>query len=75
MAAAMARLRGLTRRMAGDCGLQAGAAGLGMSFEVADVTVMDTRAQVWVLTKVTFTGAAILRRDKAAYEETWIELS
>jgi hypothetical protein len=23
---------------------------------------------------VTFTGAAILRRDKAAYEDTWIEL-
>jgi hypothetical protein len=48
---------------------------LGMSFEVADVTVMDTRARVWILTGVTFTGAAILRRDKAAYEETWIELS
>jgi hypothetical protein len=25
--------------------------------------------------KVTFTGAAILRKDKAAYRETWIELS
>jgi len=24
---------------------------------------------------VTFTGAAILRRDKAAYQDTWIELS
>jgi hypothetical protein len=24
---------------------------------------------------VTFTGAAILRRDKAAYRDTWIELS
>jgi hypothetical protein len=47
---------------------------LGMSFEVADVTVMDTRAQVWILTHVVFTGAAILRRDKAAYEDTWIEL-
>jgi hypothetical protein len=46
-----------------------------MSFEVADVTVMDTRAQVWILTHVTFTGAAILRRDKAAYEDTWIELA
>jgi hypothetical protein len=23
---------------------------------------------------VTFTGAAILKRDKAAYGETWIEL-
>jgi hypothetical protein len=48
---------------------------LGMSFEVADVTVLDTRAHVWILTSVTFTGAAILRRDKAAYEDTWIALS
>jgi hypothetical protein len=48
---------------------------LGMSFEVANVTVMDLRAPVWVLTKVTFTGAAILRRGKAAYEGTWIELA
>jgi hypothetical protein len=47
---------------------------LGMSFEVADVTVMDMRAHVWILTHVVFTGAAILRRDKAAYEDTWIEL-
>lgn len=49
-------------------------AGLGMSYEVADVSLADTRAQVWILTKVTFTGAAILRRNKAAYEDTWIEL-
>ncbi|MGO9086558.1 MAG: hypothetical protein ACLQBK_15120 [Candidatus Sulfotelmatobacter sp.] len=47
---------------------------LGMSFEVADVTVADLRAHVWTLSRVTFTGAAILRRDKAAYEDTWIEL-
>ncbi len=49
--------------------------GLGMSFEVTDVLVMDTRERVWTLMKVTFTGAAILRKDKAAYRETWIELS
>lgn len=49
-------------------------AGLGMSFEVADVVLADRRSQVWILTKVTFTGAAVLRRDKAAYESTWIEL-
>ena len=48
--------------------------GLGMSYEVADVQLADTRARVWTLTKVTFTGAAILRRSKAAYEDTWIEL-
>jgi len=47
---------------------------LGMSFEIADAKVADTRARVWMLTQVTFTGAAVLRRDKAAYGSTWIEL-
>ncbi|HKW16210.1 MAG TPA: hypothetical protein VJO35_01755 [Terriglobales bacterium] len=47
---------------------------LGMSYEIADASVADTRAKVWTLTRVTFTGAAILRRDKAAYRDTWIEL-
>lgn len=47
---------------------------LGMSYEIADARVADVRAKVWTLTHVTFTGAAILRRDKAAYQETWIEL-
>lgn len=48
--------------------------GLGMSYEVTDVQLEDVRARVWMLEKVTFTGAAILRRDKAAYQNTWIEL-
>ncbi len=48
--------------------------GLGMSYEIADARVADVRASVWTLTHVTFTGAAILRRDKAAYHDTWIEL-
>ena len=47
---------------------------LGMSYEIADARVADVRDKVWILTKVTFTGAAILWRDKAAYRETWIEL-
>ena len=47
---------------------------LGMSYEIADARVADTRAKVWTLTQVTFTGAAILRKDKAAYRDTWIEL-
>ena len=47
---------------------------LGMSYEIADARVADLRAQVWTLIHVTFTGAAILRRDKAAYQNTWIEL-
>jgi hypothetical protein len=45
-----------------------------MSYEVTDVRLADANARVWTLTKVTFTGAAILRRDKAAYRDTWIEL-
>lgn len=47
---------------------------LGMSYEIADAQVADMRASVWTLTQVTFTGAAILRRGKAAYQNTWIEL-
>jgi hypothetical protein len=53
----------------------AGPSGLGLSYEVTGVEIADTRARVWTLSKVTFTGAAILRRDKAAYRDTWIELS
>jgi hypothetical protein len=49
-------------------------AGLGMSYEIADAMVEDIKANVWVLNRVTFTGAAVLRRDKAAYKSTWIEL-
>jgi hypothetical protein len=49
-------------------------AGLGMSYEIADAVVEDIQAKVWVLNHVTFTGAAVLRRDKAAYQTTWIEL-
>jgi hypothetical protein len=49
-------------------------AGLGMSYEITDALVEDIKASVWVLRRVTFTGAAVLRRDKAAYCSTWIEL-
>ncbi len=47
---------------------------LGMSYEITGAQVIDAKAKVWILTEVTFTGAAILRRDKAAYQDTWIEL-
>jgi hypothetical protein len=47
---------------------------LGMSYEIADALVEDITASIWVLNRVTFTGAAVLRRDKAAYASTWIEL-
>ena len=43
---------------------------MGMSYELADARVEDMHAEVWKLTRVTFTGAAILLRDKAAYRAT-----
>jgi len=50
------------------------AARLGMSYEISDARIADVSANVWMLTDVTFTGAAILRREKAAYQDTWIEM-
>jgi hypothetical protein len=87
LAAAVGRIRSLTAGMRGGMSRDqtlpalraepeaAVAGGLGMSFEVTDVLVTDTRSRVWTLMKVTFTGAAILRKEKAAYQDTWIELS
>jgi hypothetical protein len=87
LAAAVERIRSLTAAMRGETSrdasvpisrVEAGAGvggGLGMSFEVTDVLVTDTRSRVWTLMKVTFTGAAILRKEKAAYQDTWIELA
>lgn len=43
---------------------------MGMSYELADAHVADMKASVWTLTRATFTGAAILLRDKAAYRST-----
>ncbi|MHB1023183.1 MAG: hypothetical protein ACYC46_07815 [Acidobacteriaceae bacterium] len=48
--------------------------GLGMSYELADAHVADMRAQVWTLTRATFTGAAVLLREKAAYRGTSFQL-
>ena len=47
---------------------------LGMSYEIAEVQVANLEASVWRIEEFTFTGAALLRRDKAAYGQTWIEL-
>ena len=49
--------------------------GLGMSYELADAAVEDVKAAVWKLVEVTFTGAAVLKRKKAAYGRTAWELS
>jgi hypothetical protein len=43
---------------------------MGMSYELADAHVADMRSSVWTLTRATFTGAAILLKDKAAYRNT-----
>ena len=48
--------------------------GMGMSYELAEAHVDDMRAQVWTLTRATFTGAAILLREKAAYRDTSFRL-
>lgn len=47
----------------------------GMSYEIADAHVADLNATVWQVTEFTFTGAALLRRNKAAYRNTWFELA
>jgi hypothetical protein len=46
----------------------------GMSYEITDARVDDMRAPIWIVSEFTFTGAAVLRRDKAAYRNTWFEL-
>lgn len=48
---------------------------MGMSYELADAQVADMRDEVWKLTRATFTGAAILLREKAAYRATSFRLS
>ena len=47
---------------------------MGMSYELADAHVADMRASIWTLTRATFTGAAILLKEKAAYRSTSFRL-
>ncbi len=54
--------------------LRAGNGALGMSYEIADAHVPSPASPIWIVTSFTFTGAAVLRREKAAYPETWIEV-
>jgi hypothetical protein len=57
-------------------GVAAGAdSTMGMSYELADAHVADMRDPVWRLTRATFTGAAILLREKAAYRGTSFRVS
>ena len=50
--------------------LRAGDDALGMSYEITAVEVVSKSSPIWTVTSFTFTGAAVLRRDKAAYPET-----
>ncbi len=54
--------------------IRAGNGVLGMSYEIANAWVPDIEAAIWTVTKFLFTGAAVLRRDKAAYPQTWLSL-
>jgi hypothetical protein len=59
----------------GRAGMAAQSEGeMGMSYELADAHVDDMKASVWRLTRATFTGAAILLREKAAYRGTSFRL-
>jgi hypothetical protein len=79
LAYAVEQLRQMTSGMKRGVGsasrIEAGVGALGMSFEVTHVTLADSRSRIWTLTGVMFTGAAILRKEKAAFQDTWIELA
>jgi len=50
--------------------LRAGKETLGMSYEITNARVASKASPIWTVTSFAFTGAAVLRRDKAAYPET-----
>jgi hypothetical protein len=45
---------------------------LGASYEISQVDVEDVRASVWHVLDFVYTGAAVLRRDAAAYDDSAI---
>jgi len=45
-------------------------ANLGMSYEIGEVEIDSTDSTIWTLNHLLFTGAAILYKDKAAYQQT-----
>jgi hypothetical protein len=47
---------------------------LGMSYELANAEVENLQADIWRITDAVFTGAAVLLREKAAYNKTSIEM-
>lgn len=50
-------------------------ADLGMSFEIQDVHIQNMQADVWVVSRATFSGAAILEAEHAAYKDTSFSLT
>lgn len=48
---------------------------LGFSFEAQRLRVEDMKAEILTITELTFTGAAILLKDKAAYQTTSLAAS
>jgi hypothetical protein len=67
-------MNGMSRGQSSQGQINHATSTLGMSYEITDARIADMRSTVWTLTHATFTGAAVLRRDKAAYQDTWIEL-
>ena len=55
-------------------GIEAAHGELGMSYEIAEARVCETEASLWLVTEFKFTGAAILKKEKAAYGGTRFEL-
>lgn len=57
--------------------MDTGHGALGMSYEMADAHVADLRDEIdiWTLTRTTFTGAAILLRNRAACRRTSFRLA
>jgi hypothetical protein len=45
-----------------------------MSYEIAEVQIVNRDAEIWVVKDFIFTGAAVLRANRAAYQSTSIEL-
>jgi hypothetical protein len=50
--------------------LRAGQETLGMSYEITAAEIVSRQSPIWVVTGFAFTGAAVLKREKAAYPET-----
>lgn len=47
---------------------------LGMSFEAADCMVENMKAKVWTIIRLTFTGATVIQRNRAAYKKSSFSL-